>query len=247
MSGASGPSLHRTQSQGAAGSQLDDTHNDLPIEAPARKRSAVRRRHGSVNGFVPNLPDERPVCGACRLVKTNRLVRITLAKIKVVIDPVHRQTTDKVVHSLLAHDTRAIVHQHYPMNITYWKRMSDELKSDLVLEITVKFDLDTNIKEHYDYVDRLMSRRYKEFKYELHAYPLEWASTEEALANPPIEMESRPGEPGQWEFLCEHFQSEKFLKQLEANKKNRAQKKYEHHAGSRSLAYIVEECTQVKQ
>ncbi|KAM1728148.1 hypothetical protein ACFX12_018690 [Malus domestica] len=244
MSGPNETSLHHTQSQGAAGSQLDDTHNDLPTEAPARKRSAVRRRHGSVNGSVPNLPDERPVRGACRLVKTNRIVRITQAKIKVVIDPVHRRATDKVVHSLLAHDTGAIVRQHCPMNTAYWKRMSDESKSDLVSEITVNFDLDTNIQEHYDYVDRLMSRRYKEFKYELHAYFLEWASAEEALANPPIEMESRPGEPGQWEFLCEHFQSEKFLKQSEANKKNRAQKKYEHHAGSRPLAYIVEECTQ---
>ncbi|TQD69467.1 hypothetical protein C1H46_045000 [Malus baccata] len=167
--------LSRTQSHsmgGATGSQLDDTHNDLPTEAPARKMSAVRRRHGSVNGFVPNLPDERPVRGACRLVKTNRIVRITQAKIKVVIDPVHRRATDKVVHSLLAHDTGAIVRQHCPMNTAYWKRMSDESKSDLVSEIT---------------------------------------------------------------------------KQSEANKKNRAQKKYEHHAGSRPLAYIVEECTQVKQ
>ncbi|KAM2003973.1 hypothetical protein ACFX15_027481 [Malus domestica] len=71
----------------------------------------------------------------------------------------------------------------------------------------MNFNLDTNIKEHCDYVDRLLSRRYKEFKYELHAYFLEWALAEEELANPPIEMDSRPGEPGQWEFLCEHFQS----------------------------------------
>ncbi|KAM1801256.1 hypothetical protein ACFX11_032886 [Malus domestica] len=70
MSGATETSLHRTQSQGAARSQLDDTHKDLPTEAPARKRNAVRRRHESVNGSVPNLPDERLVCGACRLVKT---------------------------------------------------------------------------------------------------------------------------------------------------------------------------------
>ncbi|KAM1294585.1 hypothetical protein TB2_014275 [Malus domestica] len=47
MSGPNGTFLHHTQSQGAAGSQLDDTHNDLPTEAPARKRTAVRRRHGS--------------------------------------------------------------------------------------------------------------------------------------------------------------------------------------------------------
>ncbi|CAN6581190.1 unnamed protein product [Malus baccata var. baccata] len=69
MSGATETSLHRTQSQGAARSQLDDTHNDLPTEAPARKRSAVRRRHESVNGSVPNLPNERPVCGACREIQ----------------------------------------------------------------------------------------------------------------------------------------------------------------------------------
>ena len=83
------------------------------------------------------VPDERPVRGACRLVKTNCIVRITQAKIKVVIDPVHRRATDKAVHSLLAHDTGAIVHQHCPMNTAYWKRMSDESKSDLVSEITV--------------------------------------------------------------------------------------------------------------
>ncbi|TQD81431.1 hypothetical protein C1H46_033016 [Malus baccata] len=34
------------QHQDVAKSQLDDTHNDLPTEAPTRKRSAIRRRHG---------------------------------------------------------------------------------------------------------------------------------------------------------------------------------------------------------
>ncbi|KAB2608219.1 hypothetical protein D8674_011387 [Pyrus ussuriensis x Pyrus communis] len=107
------------QHRDAVGSQLDDTHNDLPIEAPNRKRSAVRHRHGSVNGYVPNLPDERLVRRACRLVKTNCIVRITQVKINVVIDPVHRRATNKVVHSLLACDTGATVRQHCPMNMTY--------------------------------------------------------------------------------------------------------------------------------
>ncbi|RXH83615.1 hypothetical protein DVH24_005868 [Malus domestica] len=104
------------------GSQLDDTYNDLLTEAPTRKRSAVRR----VNGSVPNLLDEDQC--ACWLVKTNHIVRIMQAKIMVVI---------VLVHSLLAHDMGAIIYQHCPMNTTYWKRMSDESKSDLVLEITL--------------------------------------------------------------------------------------------------------------
>ncbi|RXH76671.1 hypothetical protein DVH24_019559 [Malus domestica] len=122
INGASGTSLHHTHSQPVIGtretsyqhrdatrSQLDDTHNDLPTEPPTRNMSAVRHRHMSINGSVPNLPDERLVRGACRLVKTNRIVRITQVNIKVVIDPVHRRTHDKVVHSLLAHDMGAIV------------------------------------------------------------------------------------------------------------------------------------------
>ncbi|TQE07290.1 hypothetical protein C1H46_007112 [Malus baccata] len=58
----------------------------------------------SVNGSIPNLSDEIPMCGACGLVKTNHIVRISQEKIKVVIDPVHRRATGKVVHSLLAQD-----------------------------------------------------------------------------------------------------------------------------------------------
>ncbi|CAN6571725.1 unnamed protein product [Malus baccata var. baccata] len=215
ISGANRTSLHRTQSQPIIGtretsyqhrdvakSQLDDTHNDLPTEAPTRKRSAIRR----VNGYVPNLPNERPVRGACRLVKTNRIVCITQAKIKVVIDPV---LGDQLIKLFIAcwHIIRRLLFANTAqLNTTYWKRMFDESKSDLISKIT-------------------------EFKYELHAYFLEWA-----LANPPIEMDSRPGNLDNGSFYANIFSQKSFWY---------SQKKYEHHAGSRPLAYIVEECTQV--
>lgn len=54
----------------------------------------------------------------------------------------------------------------------------------------------------------MMAIRFREFKFELHAYFMEFASIEEALAEPPREL---VGRPEQWEFLCQHFQSERFL------------------------------------
>ncbi|RXH76897.1 hypothetical protein DVH24_019785 [Malus domestica] len=57
-----------------------------------------------MGGATKNLLDERPLCGACRLVKTNHIVRIMQANIKTIKDPVHRRATNKVVHNLLAHD-----------------------------------------------------------------------------------------------------------------------------------------------
>ncbi|KAM7516127.1 hypothetical protein LguiA_005710 [Lonicera macranthoides] len=54
----------------------------------------------------------------------------------------------------------------------------------------------------------MMATWYKEFKYELHNYFLEFGSPKGALANPLIEMDARSR---QWEFICEHFQLDRFL------------------------------------
>ena len=67
----------------------------------------------------------------------------------------------------------------------------------------VNFDIDTKISENDEYIDGLMASRYREFKFELHDYYLEFGSPDEALTNPPIEMDTRLG---QWELLCKHFQ-----------------------------------------
>ncbi|KAM1825024.1 hypothetical protein ACFX13_024562 [Malus domestica] len=138
-----------------------------------------------VNGSIPNLPNEIPVRGARRLVKTNRIVCITQAKIKVVIDPM---LGDQLIKLFIAcwHIIRRLLFANTAqLNMTYWKRMSDESKSDLISKIT-------------------------EFKYKLHAYFLEWASAEEALANPPIEMDSRPRNLDNGSFYANIFTVSQF-------------------------------------
>ncbi|KAL6209666.1 hypothetical protein ACLB2K_020606 [Fragaria x ananassa] len=45
----------------------------------------------------------------------------------------------------------------------------------------------------------------------------------------------------QWEFLCEHFESDAFKRLSLANKRNRGEKTMHHHTGSSPIIYTMEE------
>ena len=79
-------------------------------------------------GQLPNALDKRPTRGACRMVKTNYIVRLTQSRIKVVLDLKHGSARSKSVHSLLALDVGAIICQHCPMEDKYWTKMSEDKK-----------------------------------------------------------------------------------------------------------------------
>ncbi|KAL6176056.1 hypothetical protein ACLB2K_052692 [Fragaria x ananassa] len=49
------------------------------------------------------------------------------------------------------------------------------------------------------------------------------------------------GREDQWEFLCEHFESDAFKRLSLTNKRNRREKTMHHHTGSSPIIYTMEE------
>ncbi|KAL2455845.1 Uncharacterized protein Fot_57236 [Forsythia ovata] len=210
---------------------------------PARSVTTVRHHpsceQGSGAGHLPRNPDGVPTRGACKQIKTSRIVRTTREKIRVLYNSVSRRATSSRVHSLLVHDIGAIIRSHCPMNMCYWRSISPSEKKDLMDEITTNFEISSKDSRLANYINRLYNGRYREFKAELSAYYKLRKSHEDALANPPLEMLDRGVD--QWVELCNHFNSDKFKKASSANIENRSKKKYNHRTGSRPLSYIVEE------
>ena len=88
-------------------------------------------------GHLPMVSNDRPTRGACRQIKTSRIVRTTQEKIRVSYNSVSRRATVSGVHSLLVHDIGAIIRSHCPMNTGYWRTISASERKDLRDEITV--------------------------------------------------------------------------------------------------------------
>ncbi|KAL2518267.1 Uncharacterized protein Adt_14514 [Abeliophyllum distichum] len=85
---------------------------------------------------LPRTPNDVPTRGACRQIKTSRIVRTTQEKIRVLYNSVSRRATSSIVHNLLVHDIGAIIRSHCPMNTCYWRTISSSEKKDLMDEIT---------------------------------------------------------------------------------------------------------------
>ncbi|KAL2531447.1 Uncharacterized protein Adt_04798 [Abeliophyllum distichum] len=218
------------------------TQNGLPgdnLDRPPSRHPGCEQDSVIGAGRLPRTPDDVPTRGACKQIKTSRIVRTTQEKIRVLYNSVSKRATSSRVHSLLVHDIGAIIRSHCPMNTCYWRTISSSEKKDLMDEITTNFEIDSKDSRLTNYVNRLYNGRYREFKAELSAYYKLRKTHEVALANPPLEMLDRGVD--QWVELCNHFNSDKFKKASSANIENRSKKKYNHRTGSRPLSYIVEE------
>ncbi|KAL6191166.1 hypothetical protein ACLB2K_037557 [Fragaria x ananassa] len=85
----------------------------------------------------------------------------------------------------------------------------------------------------FDWILKKAQERYKDWKYQCHkAYMKEGSS---GMSSDFI------GREDQWEFLCEHFESDAFKRLSLANKRNRGEKTMHHHTGSSPIIYTMKE------
>ncbi|CAH9077195.1 unnamed protein product [Cuscuta europaea] len=177
--------------------------------------------------------------GPCKQIKTSRLVRLSKHRIEVPYNEVTRRATSAEIHSLLVHDVGAIIRSHCPMDTGFWGKLSPEKRKDLMDEITTNFKINFEDPDISEYINRLYNGRYREYKAELSKYYKSCKTHANALASPPEEMADR--DVNDWEWLCNHFNSDKFKNSSSANTSNRSNKKDNHRTGSRPLSYIVED------
>ncbi|KAL2508585.1 Uncharacterized protein Fot_32232 [Forsythia ovata] len=65
---------------------------------------------------LPRTPDDVSTRGACKQIKTSRIVRMTQEKIRVLYNSLSRQATSSRVYSWLVHDIGAIIQSYCSMN-----------------------------------------------------------------------------------------------------------------------------------
>ncbi|KAL2493876.1 uncharacterized protein Fot_37633 [Forsythia ovata] len=183
-------------------------HSNDNLDRPPSSHPGCEQGSVVGAGRLPKTPNDVPTRGACKQIKTSRIVRTTQEKIRVLYNSVSRRATSSRVHSLLVHDIGAIIRSHCPMNTCYWRTISSSEKKDLMDEITTNFEIDSKDSRLMNYVNRLYNGRYREFKAELSSYYKLQKTHEVALTNPPIEMLDRGVD--QWVELCNHFNSDKF-------------------------------------
>ncbi|KAF5728873.1 hypothetical protein HS088_TW21G01027 [Tripterygium wilfordii] len=166
---------------------------------------------GGTAYFLAKGNDRKRGRGACNSAKVSGIVRTSRKKIRVELDVHHGRPIGQNVSSLFSHQIGAIIRTSLPTD-----------------------HFDPRVSE---YVGKLFSKIFREFKYELHTYFKDFDTKEEAKQNPPLEWYNRSIE--QWGTLCDHFSDPAFVNQCNANKENRSKKKYEHHGGSKpfSLRY----------
>ncbi|CAH9138167.1 unnamed protein product [Cuscuta epithymum] len=167
------------------------------------------------------------------------MVRLSKHRIEVAYNKITKRATSAEIHSLLVHDVGAIIRSHCPMNTGFWGKIPVDDRADLMDEITTNFKIDFEDPDIKEYINGLYNGRYREFKAELSKYYKSCETHAKALTLPPPEMVDR--DKTEWEWLCNHFNSEKFKNASSANTTNRSNKKNNHRTGSRPLSYIVED------
>ncbi|KAI5311151.1 hypothetical protein L3X38_045501 [Prunus dulcis] len=222
-----------TQSQPTSGAQTTSRGHLPPTQTPSSSgtvpppppppmRASCRHR----DSREQPLPG-KGVRGACRGITTSNIVQTIQEKITIVFHPVSCKPMNKETSSLLSHDLGAIIRKKCPMNYAYWGDIPKDKRNELMDEITLNYDIDLKNVDCGNYVNKIMARRFRDFKHELHKHFKFFPSAEEALANPPLEIVERDA-THEWLVLCTHFQSPNFLKASRANEVNQAKKKIEH-------------------
>ncbi|BBG93622.1 hypothetical protein Prudu_001693 [Prunus dulcis] len=215
-------------------------------------RSLLARRHrpaSTTNTTSTNASGSQPgidflklhqknTRGPCRQLKTAKVTRVTNNRINIEYDERHRAAPTAELHSSLAHDIGHVVRSHCPMKWKSWKVMPDEIKTEVCGQLSTNYNFEDLDDQSLAYVNGLFSKRYKQWKSDLHHYFEAFDDTQVALHEGcPKELEGREDS---WAWLCAHFQAPAFVNKAKVNKGNRKKKTLLHHSGSRPFSYRMD-------
>ncbi|KAL6138197.1 hypothetical protein ACLB2K_063482 [Fragaria x ananassa] len=133
----------------------------------------------------------------------------------------------KGINNLVAHDIDCAIRSLVGMRARTFYDLDREEKWK------PKYEWDENDESMFNWILKRALERYKDWKYQCDkAYQLEGPS---GMPSDFI------GREDQWEFLCEHFESDAFNKLSLTNKRSRGEKTMHHHTGSSPIISTIEE------
>ncbi|BBN67775.1 hypothetical protein Prudu_180S000400 [Prunus dulcis] len=121
----------------------------------------------SMSSFFAAKKNTRRLCWQLKMAK---VTRVTNSRINIGYNKRHRAAPTAELHSFLAHDIGHVVRSHCPMKWKCWKVMPDEIKMEVHGQLSMNYNLEDLNDESLAYVNRLFSKRYKQWKRDLHHY-----------------------------------------------------------------------------
>ncbi|XP_070665135.1 uncharacterized protein [Malus domestica] len=160
------------------------------------------------------------IWGPCRQLKTAKVTQVTNGRITIGYDERHWAAPLAEQHSALVHDIGHVVPTYCPMRWKSWK-MLEEANNTVRNHLWTNYNFDDINDDMLAYLNRLFSKRYKQWKSDLHQYF-------EMFDDPQVILEegcSNKFEDRQdsWVWLCGHFQESGYVK-AKVNKINREKK-----------------------
>ncbi|KAK3206928.1 hypothetical protein Dsin_020974 [Dipteronia sinensis] len=124
-------------------------------------------------------------------------------------------------YQLYITDVGCIVRRFAPLQVKGWSKIPRNEVETLILRVREKFKLST--EPHVDVaIEEDMKRRYTRWRYTLHQMFIECQTMEQALANPPVEVDV-----DDWKYLVELW-----------NKDNNSQIQFTHSSGTKAFSRV---------
>ncbi|CAL1381357.1 unnamed protein product [Linum trigynum] len=127
-----------------------------------------------------------------------------------------------------------------PIRNYYWSKLTKADKHPLFKKLDDEFDIDTAGADARKIREKRMKKRFINYKYAMHAHYLKDPQT--TRKTPLVYMTIED-----WHMLCDHFESENFLKQSQINKDNKSKQVYAHTSGAKSLDQRIYELEKKKK
>ncbi|KAJ6798065.1 Uncharacterized protein M6B38_212985 [Iris pallida] len=194
---------------------------------------------GSANSHASDERNSAPkkTRGFSRAINTSNIMLTTGKRIEIHLDEDLGVPVGQVrnISSLLSHECGYQVRNNAPLLQAHWDDVDEDTMHKLIDGVTTNFEVDTKDPRWYKYICDNMRNRYNDYKHKLFKYYNSCESDEAARENPPLKL-LRERDLSEWEWLCDHFMSEKFQKRSEVDSINRSKNPWNHCGGSRPFS-----------
>lgn len=147
-------------------------------------------------------------------------------------------------HELLSREIGIVTRYHAPIKRIGWNNFSEADKEPLYELLKMKFNLDLSEPHVKGCLELLFSSSYKTFHHRCYTHYLKSGGGDSARNSPYEPLRDRPGD---WTWLCDHFETEEFQKKSVIGRANRMKLANVHKKGTKPFVALQHElsCDQI--
>ncbi|KAL6190962.1 hypothetical protein ACLB2K_037356 [Fragaria x ananassa] len=134
---------------------------------------------------------------------------------------------------LFVNSLGSIIRKRVAMKKESWYDLDKEERKKLFDGLTCFFIIDFNDVKVIKWINKRAASVFREWKHDL--------SEIHKLGGRDVIPEELLHRQDEWEWLCTHFESDKYKRRSVVNSSNRGKKELEHHSGRKPIIYLVAE------